>query len=264
MLQGEGLVEARTNRGCASRRSARATSRSSTRSGRAGGPGAALAVPRMSQEHIARLEGSIAEMAHFAEQRDMRRWLVPHAEYHRQLTAARRRALRGPALPAVRPRRALPPAASRPRPERLGDRRPPRDPRRGQARATSKRPPRCSPSTSRGPPSRSPRSSSPATNCATLRQVLAEVGSEPPAPATSEPAGTAIHAPERKGSVGATCIHSECLCRLAATAHTPVPVLGSQLPGPAVRSDREGKRDEGTAEEAGRRSLALAPWWRSG
>jgi DNA-binding GntR family transcriptional regulator len=40
----------------------------------------------MSSEHIARLEGSIAEMAHFAEQKDMRRWLVPHAEYHRQLT----------------------------------------------------------------------------------------------------------------------------------------------------------------------------------
>jgi DNA-binding GntR family transcriptional regulator len=45
-----------------------------------------LAVPRMSSEHIGRLEGSIAEMAHFAQQRDMRRWLVPHAEYHRQLT----------------------------------------------------------------------------------------------------------------------------------------------------------------------------------
>ena len=25
-------------------------------------------------------------MAHYAEQRDMRRWLVPHADYHRQLT----------------------------------------------------------------------------------------------------------------------------------------------------------------------------------
>ena len=45
-----------------------------------------LSVPRMTSEHLGRLEGSIAEMAHFAEQRDMRRWLVPHAEYHRGLT----------------------------------------------------------------------------------------------------------------------------------------------------------------------------------
>jgi DNA-binding GntR family transcriptional regulator len=45
-----------------------------------------LSVPRMTSERIARLEGAIAEMAHYAEQRDVRRWLVPHADYHRQLT----------------------------------------------------------------------------------------------------------------------------------------------------------------------------------
>jgi DNA-binding GntR family transcriptional regulator len=45
-----------------------------------------LAVPRMTPEHVARLEGSIAEMAHYAEAQDMRRWLSPHADYHRRLT----------------------------------------------------------------------------------------------------------------------------------------------------------------------------------
>lgn len=87
MLQGEGLIEARPNRRVrvapmsvddleqlyAVRVSLEAEA-------------LRLSVPRMTAEDIAHLEGSIAEMAHFAEQRDMRRWLVPHAEYHRQLT----------------------------------------------------------------------------------------------------------------------------------------------------------------------------------
>jgi len=87
MLQGEGLIEARPNRRVrvapmsvddleqlyAVRVALEAEA-------------LRLSVPRMSAEDIAHLEGSIAEMAHFAEQRDMRRWLVPHAEYHRQLT----------------------------------------------------------------------------------------------------------------------------------------------------------------------------------
>jgi DNA-binding GntR family transcriptional regulator len=87
MLQGEGLVEARTNRrvrvapispsDLEELYSVRIVLEAQA---------LRLAVPRMSQEHIARLEGSIAEMAHFAAQRDMRRWLVPHSEYHRQLT----------------------------------------------------------------------------------------------------------------------------------------------------------------------------------
>jgi DNA-binding GntR family transcriptional regulator len=87
MLQGEGLIEARPNR------RVRVTPIS------AGdleelyalrvcleAQALRLSVPRMTSEDIALLEGAIAQMAHYAEQRDMRRWLVPHAEYHRQLT----------------------------------------------------------------------------------------------------------------------------------------------------------------------------------
>jgi DNA-binding GntR family transcriptional regulator len=88
MLQGEGLVEARPNRRVRvapistgdleelyAVRVALETQ------------ALKLAVPRMTPEHVARLEGSIAEMAHYAEQHDMRRWLTPHADYHRRLTA---------------------------------------------------------------------------------------------------------------------------------------------------------------------------------
>jgi DNA-binding GntR family transcriptional regulator len=87
MLQGEGLVEARANR----RVRVAPISPSDLEELYAlrvvlEAQALRLAVPRMSQEHIARLEGSIAEMSHFASQRDMRRWLIPHAEYHRQLT----------------------------------------------------------------------------------------------------------------------------------------------------------------------------------
>jgi GntR family transcriptional regulator, rspAB operon transcriptional repressor len=88
MLQGEGLIEARPNR----RVRVAPISAADLEELYAvrivlEAQAVRLAVPRMSSEHIARLEGSIAEMAHFAEQRDMRRWLVPHAEYHRQLTS---------------------------------------------------------------------------------------------------------------------------------------------------------------------------------
>jgi DNA-binding GntR family transcriptional regulator len=44
-----------------------------------------LAVPRMAAEDLARLEGSIAEMAHYAEARDYRRWTDPHQAFHRAL-----------------------------------------------------------------------------------------------------------------------------------------------------------------------------------
>src|SRR6201996_222470 len=87
MLQGEGLIEAKPNR------RVRVTPISAGDLEELYAVRVALeaqalrlSVPRMTSEHIARLEGSIAEMAHYAEQRDMRRWLVPHAEYHRQLT----------------------------------------------------------------------------------------------------------------------------------------------------------------------------------
>jgi DNA-binding GntR family transcriptional regulator len=87
MLQGEGLIEARPNR----RVRVAPISASDLEELYAlrvclEAQALRLAAPRMTSEHIARLEGSIAQMAHFAEQRDMRRWLVPHAEYHRQLT----------------------------------------------------------------------------------------------------------------------------------------------------------------------------------
>ncbi len=46
-----------------------------------------LAVPRMVAEDLARLEGWIAEMAHYADERDYRRWTGPHQAFHRGLTA---------------------------------------------------------------------------------------------------------------------------------------------------------------------------------
>lgn len=46
-----------------------------------------LSIPRMSTEALARLEGAMAEMAHYAEAKDYRRWTVPHRDFHRQLTA---------------------------------------------------------------------------------------------------------------------------------------------------------------------------------
>jgi DNA-binding GntR family transcriptional regulator len=46
-----------------------------------------LAIPRMTPEDLARLEGYMGEMAHFAEVKDYRRWVVPHRAFHAQLTA---------------------------------------------------------------------------------------------------------------------------------------------------------------------------------
>jgi len=46
-----------------------------------------LSVARMTSEDIARLEGHMAEMAHYARENDYRRWTVPHREFHRALTA---------------------------------------------------------------------------------------------------------------------------------------------------------------------------------
>jgi len=52
-----------------------------------------LSVPLLTPEHLARLEGYMAEMAHYAQAKDYRRWTVPHREFHRALT--------GPAGPRV-------------------------------------------------------------------------------------------------------------------------------------------------------------------
>lgn len=46
-----------------------------------------LAVPLMTSEDLARLEGYMAEMAHYASANDYRRWNVPHSKFHRGLTA---------------------------------------------------------------------------------------------------------------------------------------------------------------------------------
>ena len=46
-----------------------------------------LSIPYMTPEDMARLEGHIAEMAHYAQEKDYRRWNVPHHQFHRALTA---------------------------------------------------------------------------------------------------------------------------------------------------------------------------------
>lgn len=45
-----------------------------------------LSVPVMSSEDIARLEGYMAAMAHFADEQDYLRWTAPHRAFHRTLT----------------------------------------------------------------------------------------------------------------------------------------------------------------------------------
>ena len=87
MLQGEGLIEARPNRRVrVSPISASDLEELYALRVVVEAQALRLAMPRMTSEHIALLEGSIAQMAHYADERDMRRWLVPHAEYHRALT----------------------------------------------------------------------------------------------------------------------------------------------------------------------------------
>jgi DNA-binding GntR family transcriptional regulator len=46
-----------------------------------------LSVPLMTPEDLARLEGHMAEMAHYSAEKDYRRWGVPHRQFHRTLTA---------------------------------------------------------------------------------------------------------------------------------------------------------------------------------
>jgi DNA-binding GntR family transcriptional regulator len=46
-----------------------------------------LSVPLMTPEDLAGLEGHMAEMAHYAQAKDYRRWVVPHRDFHRALTA---------------------------------------------------------------------------------------------------------------------------------------------------------------------------------
>ena len=46
-----------------------------------------LSVGRLEPEDVAALEGRLAEMAHFATDKDYARWRIPHAAFHRGLTA---------------------------------------------------------------------------------------------------------------------------------------------------------------------------------
>jgi DNA-binding GntR family transcriptional regulator len=46
-----------------------------------------LSVARLEPEEIAALEGRLAEMTHFAHEKDYARWQAPHAAFHRGLTA---------------------------------------------------------------------------------------------------------------------------------------------------------------------------------
>jgi DNA-binding GntR family transcriptional regulator len=87
MLQGEGLVESEPNR--------RVRVASMTASDleelcimrvTLEAEALRLSVPLMTPEDLARLEGHMAEMAHYAAAKDYRRWVVPHREFHRALT----------------------------------------------------------------------------------------------------------------------------------------------------------------------------------
>ena len=40
-----------------------------------------LSVPRMTSEDLARLESHMAEMAHYAAEKDYRRWNLPHEQF---------------------------------------------------------------------------------------------------------------------------------------------------------------------------------------
>ena len=47
-----------------------------------------LSVDRLAPEDVAALEGRLAEMAHYAAEKDYERWTQPHSAFHRGLTAA--------------------------------------------------------------------------------------------------------------------------------------------------------------------------------
>ena len=93
-----------------------------------------LSVPSMTSEDLARLEGHMAEMAHYADAEGLPPLERPARALPPRAHRARGRAGQLRARSDVRPRRALPAAAHRPRPERLGDAPAPRHPRRLQGR----------------------------------------------------------------------------------------------------------------------------------
>ena len=98
-----------------------------------------LSIERMEPEEIAALEGRLAEMAHFAEEKDYERWQGPAQCLSPRPHRARRRSHQRDARAAFGPLRALPPRPHRALPARMADGRAPRDPRCGQ----EARPRRC-------------------------------------------------------------------------------------------------------------------------
>ncbi len=87
MLQGEGLVEAEPNRRVrVAPMSTADLEQLYVMRVTLEAEALRLSVPRMTQDDLARLEGHMAEMAHYASIKDYRRWVVPHSQFHRALT----------------------------------------------------------------------------------------------------------------------------------------------------------------------------------
>ena len=139
-----------------------------------------LSVPRMTSEDLARLEGYMAEMAHYAEAKDYRRWTVPHRSFHRALTARageRVNFVLGQMFDHAERYRRLHIGHG---PSAVGDRPAPRHPRRLQGRRPRPQRRRCWPATWPGPGSRSPSCSSPAMTPVALKTAVVDAGGEVP------------------------------------------------------------------------------------
>lgn len=88
MLQSEGLVEGEPNRRVrVAQMSVRDLEELSVMRVTLEAEALRLSIPEMSSEDFARLEGYMAEMAHYANEKDYRRWNAPHRRFHRGLTA---------------------------------------------------------------------------------------------------------------------------------------------------------------------------------
>jgi hypothetical protein len=88
-----------------------------------------LSVPRLTPENLARLEGYMAETAHYARRQGLPALAGSAPQVSSSADRASGRPHQRPGRAAVRPRRALPPAAHRPWPGPVGDRGASRDPR---------------------------------------------------------------------------------------------------------------------------------------
>jgi DNA-binding GntR family transcriptional regulator len=87
LLQGEGLVESEPNRRVrVAPMTARDLEELCVLRVTLEAEAIRLSVPSMTPEDLAQLEGRMAEMSHYAEAKDYRRWTTPHSEFHRELT----------------------------------------------------------------------------------------------------------------------------------------------------------------------------------